>query len=63
MVNRIADRILNAVLPHTRAAAPCGASYLVHCYCYRGLRYAKSCRDCTGAGGGCTGCTTVTGTC
>ncbi len=52
MVNRIADRIMSAVLPHARAAAPCGA-YFYQSYCSGGLRYRRRCRDCTGAGGGC----------
>lgn len=63
MVNRIADKILSAVLPQSKASAPCGPYVLRNCYCSGGLRYARRCRDCTGAGGGCTGCTTVTGTC
>ncbi len=63
MVNRIADRILSAVLPHTTAAAPCGPYVYSLCFCRGGLRYSKRCRDCTGAGGGCSPCNIVTGTC
>jgi hypothetical protein len=63
MVNRIADRILSAVLPHKRAAAPCGPVYYQFCYCSRGLQYRRRCQDCTGAGGGCGSCTVITGSC
>jgi hypothetical protein len=63
MVNRIADRILRAVLPHEKAAAPCGAYYNQRCYCSGGLVYYRRCRDCTGAGGGCGSCTIVGGSC
>lgn len=63
MVNRLADRIMNAVLPHRNAAAPCGPWVISGCYCSGGLHYGKKCRDCTGAGGGCSGCTIVIGSC
>lgn len=62
MVNRIADRIMSAVLPHAKAAAPCGPYVYQTCYCSGGLRYQRRCRDCTGAGGGCTSCY-VAGSC
>jgi hypothetical protein len=62
MVNRIADKILNAVLPQTRAAAPCGPRYTKPCGCSGGLRRYKTCQDCTGASPGCGACY-VAGTC
>ncbi|MGL5851132.1 MAG: hypothetical protein ACRCZD_10175 [Phycicoccus sp.] len=62
MLNRIADKILNAVLPHQQAAAICGPWQYRPCGCSGGLRYMKKCRDCTGAGGGCGSCF-VSGTC
>lgn len=63
MVNRIADRILSAVLPHQRAAAPCGTTYYnQRCYCSRGLVYYKRCRDCT-FGPACGGCTIIGSSC
>ena len=61
MVNRIADRILRAVLPHEKAAAPC-AYYNQRCYCSGGLVYYKRCRDCTGSFS-CGACTIVGGSC
>jgi hypothetical protein len=57
MVNRIADRILSAVLPQKAAAAPCGPWVTNFCYCSAHRFYTRKCRDCTGAGGGCTACT------
>ena len=63
MVNRLADRILNAVLPKKEAAAPCGPTYYQGCYCSGGLRIGRRCRECTGAGGGCGACDTVIGSC
>ncbi len=63
MVNRLADRILSAVLPQEKAAAPCGAYYNVRCYCSRPFIYYKRCRDCTGAGSGCGACTIIGGSC
>jgi hypothetical protein len=62
VLNRIADRILAAVLPHQEAAAPCGYYYQL-CYCSGGLRYSRQCRDCTGGGSCCGSCTVITGTC
>ncbi|MGL5851131.1 MAG: hypothetical protein ACRCZD_10170 [Phycicoccus sp.] len=56
MLNRIADKVLDAVLPHQRAAAVCGPYYYRTCSCVAQQRYIKKCRDCTGAGGGCSGC-------
>lgn len=62
MVNRLADRILNVVLPHEKAAAPC-AYYNKYCFCSRGLQYYKRCRECTGGGSGCGSCTIIGGAC
>ena len=62
MVNRLADRILSAVLPKAEAAAPCSPWVTDFCYCSGGRLYTRQCRDCTGAGGGCTSCRNA-GTC
>ena len=63
MVNRIADRILSAVLPQVRAAAPCGPYYNKRCYCAGGSMWYQRCRDCTGDGGGCGYCNIKMGSC
>lgn len=62
MVNRIADRLLNAVLPQKKAAAPCGPVISRPCGCSGGLRRYQNCQDCTGASPGCGPCYVV-GTC
>lgn len=55
MLNRLADKVLEVVLPHQRASAPCGSYYEKFCYCSGGRKYRQKCQDCT-SGGGCTSC-------
>ena len=56
MLNRFADKILDFVLPHERAAAACGSYYMVACtHCVGGKIWYKRCQDCT-SGRNCSPC-------
>jgi hypothetical protein len=63
ILGRLADRVLNRLVPTTTAAAGC--TYQVErCYCSRGLVYGKKCmRGCSGVPNHCYSCTTVMGAC
>lgn len=49
MLNRLADRILNRILPHESADAVCTDTYRESCtLCAGGRIYFKKCQNCNG---------------
>lgn len=62
ILGRLADRVVNRLVPTTTADAACNYVY-EYCYCSGGLAYRRRCmRGCSGVPNHCYGCI-VTGTC
>jgi hypothetical protein len=62
IMGRLADRLLNRLVPTTTAEAACTYEWYT-CYCSGGLRYRKRCMyGCSQVPDHCYSCT-VTGTC